>query len=151
MQLHQIRPIHSNHRHKRIGRGSKKGFTSGSGSKGQKSRAGRRFKPLIRDVIKRYPKLRGYKVKELDFPVSIVNLSEIEKAFKAAETVTPRILVTRGLAPFSGGKTPLIKILSRGELTKSLTFAEGCRFSRLAKEKIEKAQGVIVGDKPNIS
>jgi large subunit ribosomal protein L15 len=61
MQLHELRPIHKPHKKKRIGRGGKKGTYSGKGIKGQKSRAGRKFKPLIREIIKRYPKKRGYK------------------------------------------------------------------------------------------
>jgi len=35
-----------------VGRGGKKGTFSGRGNKGQKSRAGAKFKPLVRDWIK---------------------------------------------------------------------------------------------------
>ena len=63
MQLHELKPIHKLKRKKRIGRGGKRGTYSGRGIKGQKARAGRRLKPVIRDLIKRYPKLRGYKFK----------------------------------------------------------------------------------------
>ena len=59
MQIHQLKIIHKMKRKKRVGRGGKKGTYSGKGIKGQKSRAGKRFKPMIRDVIKRYPKLKG--------------------------------------------------------------------------------------------
>ncbi|MBC7073867.1 uL15 family ribosomal protein, partial [Candidatus Parcubacteria bacterium] len=41
-----------------------------------------------------------------------------------------------------GGKIPKIKILAKGELTKKLIF-EDLYFSQKAKEKIEKAKGVI--------
>jgi large subunit ribosomal protein L15 len=63
MQLHQLKPIHKLKKRKRVGRGGKKGTYSGRGIKGQKARAGRRLKPAIRELIKRYPKLRGYKFK----------------------------------------------------------------------------------------
>jgi len=40
------------------------------------------------------------------------------------------------------GKTPSVKILSQGEITKPLII-KGCQVSQKAKEKIEKAQGKI--------
>jgi large subunit ribosomal protein L15 len=64
MQLHEIKPIYKIKKKKRIGRGGKRGTYSGKGIKGQKSRAGTRFEPIIRGLIKRYPKLRGYKFKK---------------------------------------------------------------------------------------
>jgi len=59
MQLHELKPIHSNKQSKRVGRGGKRGTTSGSGTKGQKSRSGHRIRPAIRDLMRRLPKLRG--------------------------------------------------------------------------------------------
>ena len=63
MQLHQLKPTHKAKRAKRVGRGGKKGTYSGRGMKGQKSRSGARMQPIIRELIKRYPKLRGYRRK----------------------------------------------------------------------------------------
>jgi len=63
MQLHELQPTHKTKTSKRIGRGGKKGTYSGRGMKGQKSRAGARMQPLVRELIKRYPKLRGYRRK----------------------------------------------------------------------------------------
>jgi large subunit ribosomal protein L15 len=63
MQLHEIKPTHKLKKRKRVSRGGKRGTYSGRGQKGQLSRAGRKLKPLIREIIKRYPKLRGYKFK----------------------------------------------------------------------------------------
>lgn len=59
MQLHQVQPTHKNKSKKRIGRGGKRGTYSGRGMKGQKSRAGRKIRPAVRDLIQRTPKLRG--------------------------------------------------------------------------------------------
>ena len=42
-----------------VGRGGKRGKTSGRGTKGQNARAGRKKRPEMRDFIKRIPKLRG--------------------------------------------------------------------------------------------
>ncbi|MBI2113428.1 MAG: hypothetical protein HYT50_02525 [Candidatus Wildermuthbacteria bacterium] len=56
MQLHQLKRTHRRIEPKRIGRGGKKGMSSGRG--GQKLGASQ---PRIREVLKRYPKLRGYR------------------------------------------------------------------------------------------
>jgi len=61
MQLHEIQPDHKNKSKKRIGRGGKRGTYSGRGMKGQKSRAGHKIRPAIRDLMQRTPKLRGSK------------------------------------------------------------------------------------------
>ena len=63
MQLHEVVPIHKNKSKKRIGRGGKRGTYSGRGMKGQKSRAGHKISPAIRDLLQRTPKLRGVKNK----------------------------------------------------------------------------------------
>lgn len=59
MQLHEIEPIHKLKTKKRVGRGGKKGTYCGHGVKGQKSRAGAKIRPEIRDLIKKMPKKRG--------------------------------------------------------------------------------------------
>lgn len=63
MQLHELKPIHKLKKRKRIGRGGKRGTYCGKGIKGQASRAGKRLEPIVRSLIKRYPKLRGYRFK----------------------------------------------------------------------------------------
>jgi large subunit ribosomal protein L15 len=64
MQLHEIKPYNKLKKKKRVGRGGKKGTYSGKGMKGQKSRAGAKIRPEIRDMIKKIPKLRGYRFKK---------------------------------------------------------------------------------------
>lgn len=59
MQLHTLQPLHALKDKKRIGRGGKRGTYSGRGQKGQRSRAGRKIRPALRDLIQRLPKLRG--------------------------------------------------------------------------------------------
>ncbi len=63
MQLHELRPQYKNKDKKRIGRGGGRGNYSGRGQKGQRSRAGHKIRPAIRDLIRRLPKLRGFKNK----------------------------------------------------------------------------------------
>ena len=59
--LHEIQPTEPKKNKKRIGRGGKRGTYSGKGIKGQKSRAGAKIRPAIRDFMNQTPKLRGVK------------------------------------------------------------------------------------------
>ena len=142
MQLHQLKPKHKLKRKKRVGRGGKRGTYSGRGLKGQRSRAGRKFKPVIRELIKRYPKLRGYKFKRIKPKPAVVNVEMLENKFKAADTVSPKVLIEKGVIRRIKGRLPKVKILGRGKLTKKLTI-EGCQVSKQAKEKLEKAGGQV--------
>ena len=142
MQLHQLKPKHKLKRKKRVGRGGKRGTYSGRGLKGQRSRAGRKFKPAIRELIKRYPKLRGYKFKRIRPKPAVVNIEMLENKFKAADTVSPKVLIEKRVIRRIKGRLPKVKILGRGKLTKKLTI-EGCQVSKQAKEKLEKAGGQV--------
>ncbi|MBU0476538.1 uL15 family ribosomal protein [Patescibacteria group bacterium] len=141
MQLHELQPKHKPKKRKRIARGGKRGAYSGRGQKGQKSRAGRRMSPIIRSWIKRYPKLRGYRQKPIGLKPAIINVAAIEKEFEAGSRINPQILLERKLISKIKGKTPEVKILGKGELTKKLTF-EKCEISKSAEEKIKKAGGI---------
>jgi len=146
MQIHQLQSIHKLKRKKRIGRGGKRGTYSGRGIKGQKSRAGRRVKPAIRGLIKRYPKLRGYrfksKVKSQKSKIAVLNLETLEKKFKSEEKISPQVLLEKKLIRRIKGRIPKVKILGEGKLIKKLVI-ENCQVSKQAKEKIEKAGGTI--------
>jgi large subunit ribosomal protein L15 len=141
MQLHEIKKNTTTKRKKRVGRGGKKGTYCGGGGKGQKGRAGAKFKPIIRGWIKRYPKLRGYNF-NVQSDVSSINLDVLEKTFVNNAVVTPVTLVATRLIRNIDGKLPTVKILGTGEIKKALTF-EGCLVSKTAKEKIEKAGGTV--------
>ena len=69
MQIHQVKRRTENRDKKYVGRGGKRGKTAGRGTKGQHARAGRKFRPQLRDVIKKLPKNRGYKFKSIRKPV----------------------------------------------------------------------------------
>ena len=144
MQLHELHPIHKPKRKKRIGRGGKRGTYSGRGIKGQKARAGRRLKPVIRELIKRYPKLRGYRFKSKvkSQKSKIVNLDILEKKFNTDEKITPEILLEKGIIRRIKRRLPRVKILAKGKLSKKLII-EDCQISKSAKEKIEKAGGSV--------
>ncbi|MEK7061848.1 MAG: 50S ribosomal protein L15 [Patescibacteria group bacterium] len=142
MQLHELKPKHKLKKKKRVGRGGKKGTYSGRGNKGQSSRAGRKMVPIIRELIKRYPKLRGYKSFVLEDNSVIVNIDTLEKISKNGEVINPDNLIKKGVISTIKGKVPKVKILGRGELLKQLII-ENCKVSKTAKEAIEKAGGTI--------
>lgn len=139
MQLHDIQS--TNKKKKRIGRGGKRGTYSGRGMKGQRSRSGHNFEPVIRGLIKRYPKLRGYRNNASKI-IAEVNLSIIEKTFKDGDVINPTILLEKNLIRRMFGRTPNVKILGTGEITKKISF-EKVLVSKPAKIKIEKAGGTI--------
>ncbi len=144
MQIHQVKRLHKNKRKKIIGRGGKRGTTSGKGTKGQNARSGRKKRPEMRDIIKRIPKLRGRGMNSnlsIQIKPSAINLKDLE-VFKEGEVVSPKTVLSKGLVRFEGGKIPRVKILAGGELTKKLKF-EYCTFSDEARVKIEKAGGTI--------
>lgn len=142
MQLNQLQRVHKNKDDKRVARGGKRGKTSGRGTKGQKARAGHRIRPETRDMIKKFPKLRGYKNKSFEVKPEPVNLALIEKAFSAGDAVNPETLLAKKLIGKRGGKMPTVKILSTGTLTKKVAVT-GCLFSATAKKHIESAGGTI--------
>lgn len=141
IQLNELKQNTTFKRKKRVGRGGKKGTYCGGGGKGQKGRAGAKFKPIVRGWIKRYPKLRGYNF-NVQTEVSSVNLDVLEKTFEANTLVNPEALVAERIIRKVDGKIPTVKILGTGEIKKALTF-ENCLISKTAKEKIEKAGGTI--------
>ncbi|MFH1584642.1 MAG: uL15 family ribosomal protein [Patescibacteria group bacterium] len=140
--MHQIRAT-THKKGKRVGRGGKKGTYSGRGIKGQKSRSGARFQPIVRQVIKRYPKLRGYRVHANKKVCALFNLRDLEQIFQANDTVGPASLRAKGAFSTMKGKLPLVKILGKGKLTKALTV-EKCAVSEAAKAAIEKAGGKVI-------
>ena len=140
MQLNDIK-VNKKKSSKRVGRGGKRGTYSGRGQKGQKSRSGSNKEPLIRSIIKRYPKLRGYRFKAIK-NIAIVNVCLLEKNFKHKELIDPRTLVKKKLVRRIKGRVPAVKILGNGETSKSF-IVEHCALSKLAMEKIEKAGGKI--------
>lgn len=138
MQLHQLKPNHKLTKKKRVGRGGKRGTYSGKGMKGQKSRAGtHKFAPIIRELIKKYPKLKGYRNQSGPKDYAVVNLKVLELNFKENEVVSPKILLEKKLIRRMKGRTPKVKILGDGQLTKKLII-ENCDLSKKAQEKIEK-------------
>lgn len=145
MQLHNIKRKFKNKRSLAVGRGGKRGKTSGKGTKGQNVRAGRKKRPELRDRIKQFPKLRGRgknSNKTIQDDFRPVNLVRLENVFNDGAIVSPKTLVEKGAISLKSGKYPKVKILSMGELTKRLIFSS-CKVSAGARDKIIKVGGVI--------
>ncbi|MDQ3798418.1 MAG: 50S ribosomal protein L15 [Acidobacteriota bacterium] len=142
--LNNLRPAKgSTHKKKRVGRGPGSGLgkTSGRGHKGQKSRSGYSSKSGFEGgqmpLQRRLPK-RGFtnifKKEWLE-----ISLAKLEENFNSGDEVTPEILHERGL--IKKAKHDLV-ILGTGDISKALRISAH-RFTKNAKDKIEKAGGSI--------
>lgn len=142
MQIHELQPKHHTKNKKRVGRGGKKGTYSGRGGKGQTARAGRKMVPVIREIIKRYPKLKGYRRENIPSYLAVINLELLEKKFESGEVVSPSSLIEKGVVRMIKGRNPKIKILGKEKLSVRLNV-ENCKVSKSARDSIEKAGGII--------
>jgi large subunit ribosomal protein L15 len=148
MQLNTLSPRTKNKKNPPVGRGGSRGKTSGRGTKGQNARAGNKKRPEARDIIKKIPKRRGFgknrsrSVRTNRIATAVVNLSALETAYKAGETVSPATLLARGLVRRAKGRAPVVKILGTGSLTKALVI-ERCSVSDVARAALLAAGGTI--------
>ncbi len=142
MQIHQIKRENPNKRKKTIGRGGKRGTTSGRGTKGQLARSGRKLRPEFRDTIKKIPKLRGYRFGTIQEKVFAVNVSSVLAKFNDGDIISPKNLLSADIIETYKGRMPRIKILGNSEISKKLNF-ENCSVSKTVKNAIEKAGGTV--------
>ena len=144
ISLNTIKPAQgSTHKKKRVGRGPGSGLgkTAGRGEKGQKSRSGYSAKigfeggqmPLHRRLPKRgFTNL--FKKRWLE-----ISLASLEEHFEADSEITPEVLHERGL--IKKAKYDVV-VLGNGEVSKPLRVSAH-RFTKSAREKIEKAGGAV--------
>lgn len=141
MKLHELAPAEGSLKEryrKGRGAGSGNGKTAGKGHKGQNARAGGGVRPGFEGgqmpLHRRIPK-RGFNnifAKEyVSINVDVLNKFEDGAVIDAASISAAGIIKNTRDG---------VKILGRGELTKSLTV-KAVAFSASAKEKIEKAGG----------
>ncbi len=141
MQIHELKRKNPNKKAKQVGRGGTRGKTSGRGGKGQTARAGNKRRPQMRDIIKKIPKLRGYRFHSASIKISPVNVSALN-IFESGAVVNPASLFEKSLVRRVGGNFPAVKILGTGELSKKLSIV-GCKVSASARAKIEKVGGSV--------
>lgn len=142
MKIHNLKRVTKNKKTAIVGRGGKRGKTSGRGGKGQTARAGHKIRPEWRDIIKKMPKLRGYSFKGFQGDFVVVNVGQLENIFSNGDTVSPSTLVKKGVLEVRLGKNPKVKILALGDISKKLNISN-CKVSAEAKAKIEKAGGKV--------
>lgn len=145
ISLNTLKPAKgSTHKKKRVGRGPGSGLgkTAGRGEKGQKSRSGYSrkigFEGGQMPLHRRLPK-RGFtnifKKRWLE-----ISLAALDQHFNAGEEITPEVLHDRGL--IKKAKHDVV-VLGNGEVSKALRVSAH-RFTKSAREKIEKAGGAVV-------
>jgi len=143
--LNTLRPAKgSTHKKKRVGRGPGSGLgkTAGRGEKGQKSRSGYSrkigFEGGQMPLHRRLPK-RGFtnifKKRWVE-----ISLAALDQHFNTGEEITPEVLHDRGL--IKKAKHDVV-VLGNGEVSKALRVSAH-RFTKSAREKIEKAGGAVV-------
>lgn len=147
MNLSNLKKIKGNKKQrKRRGRGYGSGIgghTTGTGTKGQNSRAGN-SKPFAFEggqvpLYKKLPKIGGFKnPAKKDVVAVTINKFNV---FKEGSEITPKNLVEKGIL----NKLPKhgVKILNTGTLGKKLTF-KGFLVSKGAKEQIEQVGGSLI-------
>lgn len=143
MNLHDLRPAEgSTSARKRVGRGSGSGIgkTAGYGHKGQKARSGAKkngFEGGQMPLPRRLPK-RGFHNNFMKV-YTVINISDLER-FENGTVVTAEFLKETGV--ISKIEKNGLKVLGRGELTKSLTV-KAAKVSESAREAIAKAGGTV--------
>lgn len=156
MQLNQLKSNSTFKARKRVARGGVHGVFSGRGAKGQISRAGRNVQPIIRQFVKRYPKMRGYRQNLLEQKPVVLELVDVVRSFDVKEIISPSTLAQKNIVPLNKGKYPRVKILGTAKLDKAFKFS-GLMVSQSARKSIEEAGGKVImvkstfnpGKKPN--
>lgn len=142
MQIHQLQPRTPRRHGRRVGRGGKRGTTSGRGTKGQKARSGAKIRPAIRDVMKKLPKQRGYRFRPFRVKAVVIDLARLAGQFPSGATVDPAALLKAGVVRKMKGRLPAIKILGNAAVAKQL-HVRGILLSSAARARIEEAGGTI--------
>jgi large subunit ribosomal protein L15 len=140
MKVHDLQPAEgSNRSSKRVGRGigGKGGKTAGRGTKGQKARGSvpASFEGGQMPLHMRIPKLKGF-TNPFRVEYQAINLDTLEES--GLDEITPESLLGKGLV----GKSALVKVLGRGELTRKVTVSAHA-FSKSAEEAITAAGGTV--------
>jgi len=145
LSLNNLHPAKgSTHKKKRVGRGpgSGMGKTASRGEKGQKSRSGYSSKTGFEGgqmpLHRRLPK-RGFTNIFKKHWIE-VSLGALDQHFSANDEVTPELLHHRGV--IKKAKHDIV-VLGTGDVSKALKVSAH-RFTKSAREKIEKAGGAIV-------
>jgi large subunit ribosomal protein L15 len=138
MQIHEL-TLPARKKKKTIGRGGKRGTTSGKGTKGQKARSGGNVDPLFEGgrstFIERLKKVKGFKAVS---PKKItVTLTKLDRAFADGETVSIESLIEKKVVERSA-RVRGVKIVSTGVLKKKLKLDDAIGCSESASAQFQK-------------
>ncbi len=137
MQIHELEKIGKKDK-KRVGRGGKRGTTSGRGTKGQKARSGGNVDPLFEggrsSLIQRMKKLRGFNSPHKKN--NLISLDDLAKNFEDGDNVSVLKLYQKRLIRKNTIKNG-VKIVGTGECDKKLTFSEDVLITESAKKKLK--------------
>ncbi len=143
MDLSNLKTIKTKRKSKRIGRGigsGKGGHTVGRGTKGQKSRKGKKifvgFEGGQVPLYKRLPQLGGFKSYK---NVASLRISQLNKFDEGIE-VTPELLIRERM--IKNKKFNSVKIVGGGDLKKKLIL-KGFTYSKGAYELAKKSGSTI--------
>ena len=145
MKLSQLKADTHRPHAMRIGRGGKRGKTSGRGTKGQRAHGSHGIRPEIKDRIRKLPKLRGrgLNMNKIVGPKSLpINLSELNLLTATGTRVDFQWLKDNKLVPKMWKSSGDVKILGFGEITHAIVVV-GIPVSTTAKLKIEAAKGTL--------
>lgn len=133
MQIHQL-SVEKKKMRKRIGRGGKRGTTSGRGSNGQKSRSGASVDPLFEGgrstFLERLKKVRGFK--SIHPKKCLVTLAQLEHFCTDGETITVASLIAKK-AVSKQADARGVKVVATGILKKKLTLGKDVAASEKAR------------------
>jgi large subunit ribosomal protein L15 len=140
VKVHDLQPAPGSNRAKRRvarGIGGKGGKTAGRGTKGQGARdtIPRGFEGGQLPIQQRVPKMKGFN-NPFRVEYDVVNLDTLE-AF-TGDDVNPSSLLAQGLV----SKNALVKVLGRGDLTRTLTVRVHA-LSKSAEAAITAAGGTV--------
>jgi large subunit ribosomal protein L15 len=127
-----------------VGRGGKKGKSSGRGRGGQLSRTGGRSKVGLffeggqMPLSRRLPR-RGFTSRQKQV-FEVVNLDDLEERFESGAAVG--LFELRAVGLLRGSRVSKIKVLANGELSKPLHLTVNA-ISESARLAIEKAGGSV--------
>lgn len=145
--LNELKPVDgARHSKKRLGRGigSGTGKTAGKGHKGQNARTSGGVRPGFEGgqipLFQRLPK-RGFKnVNRKEF--AVINLSDL-LLFEEGSTIDLEALVSKGLVKKVYDGVKVLGNLKDGEKFNKKYTVKATKFSKSAKDAIEKAGGSI--------
>lgn len=143
LKLNNLKPNpYALKRKKRVARGTSSGHgkTGGRGNKGQKSRSGGtkgvRFEGGQTPIYRRLPKKRGFKNYYFK---KVYREIDLDKLNKYGAEVSLDDMIKKGILD----KGEKVIVLGNGEMSKPTTV-HAHKFTKSAKEKIEKAGGKAV-------